>query len=155
MGFQIQGLPVDGFRHLYGLSDAQLKGHGAYRYVADSHPGYPDRIEMRDAEIGEALLLANHVSMDKPTPYRASHAIFVREGAETSYQASNAVPDVMHRRLISLRAFDHEGMMTDAVLAEGDAIRPAIERLLGDASVDHIDAHYALRGCYAARVTRA
>jgi hypothetical protein len=46
-------------------------------------------------------------------------------------------------------------MMRDADLAEGDALEPAIKRLLGDDRVAYLQAHYAKRGCYAARIERA
>jgi hypothetical protein len=55
------------------------------------------------------------------TPYRASHAVFVLEGAEKRYDAVNEVPEVLLRRLISIRAFDLNHWMV-----EGDATR--IER---------------------------
>ncbi|MEM7445450.1 MAG: DUF1203 domain-containing protein [Pseudomonadota bacterium] len=155
MDFTISGLSPEPYRDLFGLSDEELAAHGARRYVATSCPGFPDRIEMRDAEVGETLLLVNHVSVYQDTPYRASHAIFVREGAQSAYQERNEVPEVMMRRLISLRAFDGQGMMVDAELAKGDDIKPAIVRLLSQPSVSRIDAHYALRGCYSGKIERA
>ena len=39
-------------------------------------------------------------------------------------------------------------------LAEGEALAPAIERLLADPRVAYLHAHYARRGCYAARIER-
>ncbi|MFN3226713.1 MAG: DUF1203 domain-containing protein [Hyphomicrobiales bacterium] len=154
MSFVVTGLPAERFAHLYGLSDANLAAHGAIRYTADSNPGFPDRVEMRDAELGETLLLVNHASVHQDTPYKTSHAIFVLEGARTKYRAVDTIPDVMHRRLLSLRAFDPDGMMLDAALAEGDAIGDVARRLLDDPAVDRIHAHYAMRGCYAGMITR-
>lgn len=155
MNFRILGLSPAPFRHLYGLSDAALQAHGAQRHVADRVPGFPDRIELRDAEPGETLLLLNYLHQPADTPYRASHAIFVREGAERAYDAVGEVPEVMHRRVISLRAFDAAHGMCGAELAGGDAIAAAITRLLSDSTTAYIQAHYALRGCYAARIERA
>lgn len=155
MSFVIRGLDPSPYTHLYGMDDAQLAAHGAYRYRADSMPGYPDRVEMRDAEIGEDLLLVGHPSMGLDTPYKTSHAIFVREGATEIYEERETVPTVMHRRLLSLRAFDAHGMMMDAELAQGDAIAPTIERLFERSDTSRIHAHYALRGCFAGRITRS
>ena len=78
MGFRISGLSAEPFRHLYGLSDAELARQNVKRYVVDEPIGFPDRIEMRDAALGETVLLLNHVCQPADTPYRASHAIFVR-----------------------------------------------------------------------------
>lgn len=155
MSFTVTGLLAEPYTHLYGLSDAELSASGAYRYRADVSPGFPDRIEMRDAQVGETLLLVNHASMDQETPYRTAHAIFVREGAEKTYRETNIIPQVMHRRLLSLRAFDIGGMMLDAELAQGDAIREVARRLLDNPAVDRIHAHYALRGCYAGLIERS
>lgn len=155
MSFTVTGLSAEPYAHLYGLSDTELAAQGAYRYCADASPGFPDRIEMRDAQVGETLLLVNHASMDRETPYRTAHAIFVREGAEKTYRESNIIPQVMHRRLLSLRAFNGAGMMLDADLAQGDAISEVAKRLLDNPAVDRIHAHYALRGCYAGLIERA
>jgi hypothetical protein len=108
MSFCITGLSVEPFRHLYGLSDQELALHGVKRYIADKRPGFPDRIEMRDASVGEKLLLLNHVCQPANTPYRATHAIFVREGAENAYDRVDEVPEVMRTRLLSLRAYDND-----------------------------------------------
>ena len=82
MSFRITGLDPAPFRRLYGLSGVELARLGVKRATADTKPGFPDRVEMRDAEPGESVLLLNYVHQPAKTPYRASHAIFVREGAE-------------------------------------------------------------------------
>jgi hypothetical protein len=150
MNFRITGLESEPFQHLYGLSDDDLRGLGVVRVWADSDPGYPDRIEMRDADIGESLLLLNHVCQSANTPYRASHAIFVREGAVTRYDRCNEVPDVLRRRLLSLRAYDADGMMLDAEIVDGEDCETLIEKLFANGAVAYI----AKRGCYAARIDR-
>jgi hypothetical protein len=155
MPFRILGLSPAPFRHLYGRPDAELAAFGAIRYVADSKPGYPDRVELRDADPGETLLLVNWTHQPATTPYRASHAIFVREGAEHAYDRVDEVPDVFRPRPISLRAFDAADMMLDAELVDGREVEGAIERLLRDPRAAYLHAHYAKRGCFAARVERA
>ena len=155
MSFRITGLDSAPFLHLYGLSDAVLAAHGAKRYVADKKPGFPDRIEMRDGEPGETFLLLNHVCQPAETPYRATHAIFVREGATDTYNRVGEVPEVMRVRLLSLRAYDAAGMMLDADVIDGIAIEPVIARLLANQDVSYIHVHNAKRGCYSGRIERA
>jgi hypothetical protein len=154
MSFRILGLDPAPFVPLYGLPDDELARRGVRRFVVDQ-PRLPDRIEVRDAELGESLLLLNYTHQPAETPYRASHAIFVREGATTPYEAIDAVPDALRTRTISLRAFDDGGDMVDAELVDGREIEAAIGRLLSNPAVTYIQAHYALRGCYAARIERA
>lgn len=155
MAFRITGLSPEPFRHLFGLPDDDLARLGVRRCVVDQFPGYPDRIEMRDAAPGETVLLLNHVSQPADTPYRASHAIFIREGATRAYEAVDEVPAVLRTRLLSLRAFDDEGMMRDADVVEGSGIEAVIERLFADPAVSYIHVHNAKRGCYAGRIDRA
>ncbi|MGE0006101.1 MAG: DUF1203 domain-containing protein [Parvibaculaceae bacterium] len=155
MAFRISGLSPEPFRHLFGLSDAELARHGVRRYRVDTPTGYPDRIEMRDAEPGETVLLLNHVSQPADTPYRASHAIFVREGAEEAYDRVDEVPQVMRSRLLSLRAFDVDGMMLDADVVDGREIETLIGRFFANPDVAYIHAHNARRGCYSGRIDRA
>src|SRR5581483_5444431 len=85
--FRITGLDPAGFAHLYGLSDAALAEYGARRYLVDTNPGFPDRIEMRDVEIGQCALLVNYTHLDVASPYRSSHAVFIREYATSAYDA--------------------------------------------------------------------
>ena len=155
MSFRIRGLSPAPFLPYFGLPDAHLATLGIIRYVVDSDPGYPDRIELRDAAIGDTVLLLNHVCLDADTPYRASHAIFVREGATQQYDAVGQVPASMRSRLLSLRAYDESGMMLDADVVEGSAIETVIARLFDDPAVNYIHVHNAKRGCYAGRIDRA
>ena len=154
MSFRITGVSPSAYQPLYGLSDEELAARGAIRYVVDQKPGYPDRVEMREGEIGETVLLVNHFSQLADNPYRASHAIFVREGAVAAYDAVDEVPEVMRGRLLSLRAFDQDDMMVDADVIDGNQIETTIERFFSNPAVKYIHAHNAKRGCYSGRIDR-
>jgi hypothetical protein len=155
MEFRILGLSPEPFRHLFGLPDAELALHTARRHRVDECPGYPDRIELRDALPGESVLLVNFVHQPAHTPYRASHAIFVREGAVRAYEGVNEIPELLRSRTISLRAFGTDDHMVDADLIDGRSLESLIARYLADPEVAYLHAHFAKRGCYAARVERA
>jgi hypothetical protein len=155
MSFRVTGLDPAPFVPLYGLSDAELAARGVRRYQVDAHPGFPDRVELRDLMPGETALLLNYEHQSADTPYRSRHAIFVREGAAQAFTAVDTLPEVIRVRPISLRAFDAAGEMVDADLADGAALVPVIERFLARDDVAYCHAHYAKRGCYAARIERA
>jgi hypothetical protein len=155
MNFCISGLSPEPFQRFFGLSDAELQAHGIHRYIADEKPGFPDRIELLDAKIGETALLLNHVCQDAMTPYRASHAIFVREGATNTYDAVNQISESMRLRLLSLRGYSASGMMFEADVVEGTSIETLIEQIFANQEVSYIHVHNARRGCYAVRVDRA
>src|SRR5687768_9386473 len=147
MSFRVTGLAPEPFRPLFGLPDEALARRGARRVVADAPFGFPDRIEISEAAPGESLLLVNYFHQPADTPYRASHAIFVRERELAPTDLIGEVPPAMRARPLSLRAFDADDMMVDADLVEGAGAEGLIERLLGDERVAYIQAHYARRGC--------
>lgn len=155
MTYRVLGLDPTPFRHLYQLSDEALAAHCARRYLVDRTPGFPDRIELRDLEPGETALLVNHVHQPGASPYRASHAIFVREGADRAAESIGRLPEVMQHRPLSLRAFDEAHMMVEATLVSGADAEAPLLALLADPHVSYVHAHYAVRGCYAARIERA
>jgi hypothetical protein len=154
MGFRITGLPAETFADLFALSDRELAARGALRRVSDAKPGYPCRISLTDAEPGEEVILTHFEHHPAKTPYRASHAVYVRAG-ETRYDAVNQVPEQLRLRLLSVRAFDREGMMVGADVVDGKELEGAIERLFADRRADYLHLHFAKPGCYAARVDRA
>ncbi|MBL8270900.1 DUF1203 domain-containing protein, partial [Steroidobacter sp.] len=71
MSFQISGLPLSQVSPLFSLSDVELQRHYAVRVTADSKPGFPCRVSLRDAEIGEHLLLVNYEHLPVASPYRS------------------------------------------------------------------------------------
>lgn len=154
MSFCIRGLDPAPFRPLFGLTDSDLAARGASRHVVDSDPGYPDRIGLRDMAIGEHAILLNYEHQPAATPYRSAHAIFIGEGAHRACEMIDAIPQVIRRRVISLRAFDAAGMIVDADLADGTDLMPLIAQFFDREDVAYLHAHYAKRGCYAARIDR-
>lgn len=153
MTYSISGLDPSRFAHLFGRSDAELAAQHAVRMVADSAPGFPCRVTLDDAAPGAALLLVNHVSHEGG-PYHASHAIFVSEGVAEAAHFTDELPPALDRRILSIRAFDDAGMMTDAALVQPGEADAAFRRMLADPATHHLDAHNATRGCFAARVER-
>lgn len=155
MSFRIRGLDIEVVRPLFGLSDEDLAARGARRLVADASPGFPDRIELRDAAVGETVLLLNHFHQPAETPYRSCHAIFVREAARETWDRIDEIPPAMRPRLLSVRAFDRDHMMVGADVTEGVELEAIVERLLAGPEVDYLHVHYAEFGCWAGRVDRA
>jgi hypothetical protein len=154
MSFQVSGLPVAQFAPLFGLSDAELAKQDIVRHTADKSPGFPCRVSMRDAEAGETLLLLNFEHLAVASPYRARYAIYVREYAEEARVPVDEIPEVLRRRLLSLRAFDKRGMLLNADVADGREIEPLIGHMFADRGVEYIHVHNAKPGCFAARVDR-
>jgi hypothetical protein len=154
MHFRISGLEPTQFTHLFHLSEEELASHNILRYVVTDKPGFPCRVSLQDAELGAKVLLLNYTHMDTTTPYRASHAIFVRENATPAKLDIDEIPDSVRNRPMSVRAFDAQGMMLDADVVDGKLLEPVLQRLFGNTDVEFVHLHNAMRGCYAARVDR-
>ena len=154
MSFQISALNIDKFSHLFGQDRQTLARQRVQRRVADNKPGFPCRVSLRDADVGETVLLMNYEHQPLPTPFRASHAIYVREWASQALLDRNEVPRMFRHRLLSVRAFDTSGMMIDADVIDGESLESLIEHMLANKSVDNLHIHNAKLGCYTALVER-
>lgn len=152
MAYRIEGLAPERFAGLFELSDEALAGLNARRAVADG-PGFPCRISLEEAERGEELVLINHVSHDAPTPFRASHAIFVRKNAEPAV-FEDETPGIFATRTLGLRGFDGEGMLRGALIAQPGEADARIRELFERPEVAEIHAHNAALGCFLARIER-
>ena len=154
MSFQVSALDVNQFSHLFGRDDETLGRSGVLRVVVDEDPGYPCRVSLQDAPVGESALLLNFEHQTATSPYRSSHAIFVREWAEQAWPAENEVPDFLRQRLLSVHAFDAGGMMLEAEVVDGEELEALIETMFRIELVSYLHIHNARRGCYAALVER-
>jgi hypothetical protein len=154
MTFQIHALDPAPYRPLFDLDDNSLRARGARRVTATSDPGFPCRVSLADAGVGETLLLVNHAHLVGPTPYAASHAIYIREAAVPVMPATGEVPDVLARRLLSVRGFDGDQMMIAADVIDGRDLGSHLAALFADTAMDFVHLHYARPGCFAAAVTR-
>ncbi len=154
MSFRVLGLSPVPFRPLFAMHEARLRALGARRVIADD-PRMPCRVSMEHARLGEELLLLNFEHQPANTPYRATHAIYVRKAADKAYDAVDVIPEVLRSRLLAIRAFDAEHMMIDAEVCAGVDAARALEQFLANPLASYLHVHNAKRGCYAARIERA
>ena len=153
MTYRITGLDPAPYKPLFGLSDSELAEHGVVRMTV-TEPTFPCRVSLTDRALGESVLLLNHVSHDVANPYRASHAIFVTEGVEEPAEYIDEVPPVFVKRVLSLRGFDSDGMMADAILTQPGEADAGIRKLFANPEIATIHAHNATRGCFSAKIER-
>ena len=155
MSFQIKALPAAAFNPLFKLSDSELADHAAMWVSADRNPGFPCRVSLRDAQVGETLLLVNFEHHAVANPFRSRHAIFVRKNAGEAQLDVDEVPEMLLTRLLSLRAFDESGMMVNADVVKGTMLARAVNRMVRSERVHFLHAHNAKAGCFMARIERA
>lgn len=153
--FRFVALPYEPFAPLFDLSDEDLASAGIHRLVVDEAPGTPCRVSLVDAAVGETVLLLPFTHHDAPTPYRASGAIFVREGARRAEPAVNEIPAMFRHRCLSVRAYDTGGMMVDSAVADGSDLDTAVRDLYARDEVAYLHVHNAGPGCFGCVVERA
>ena len=153
MSFRILGLSPDSFRPYFEMSDAELTARGALRHTV-TEDGLPCRVSLAHARIGDEILLLNFEHQPAHSPYRSRHAIYVSRGAQRAFDEVDVVPETITTRLISVRAFDADGMIIDADVVDGKQAAQTFERLLAHQDAAYLHVHNAKRGCYAARVER-
>ncbi len=153
--FQFQALPFERFAPLFAQSDRELEAIGARRMTADATPGFPCRVSLSDAEVGETVLLIPFRHHDVSSPYCASGPIFVRSDAVTARPAPGEIPAMLRHRLLSIRGYDARAMMIAAEVVKGTEVEEAIRRLFADEKVSYLHVHNAGAGCYNCRVVRA
>lgn len=155
--FRVSGISAEVLNEFRQLSDDELRQRNVFRYIADQKPGYPCRVSLVDAEIGESLLLLNFGHLMSSTPYRSVGPIFVRESARETYVRVDEIPEVLRAsgRLLSVRAYDSNDMLTGAVVIGTAEIDRSIQEFFADRQVAYLHVHYAGPGCFACRVDRA
>lgn len=152
--FQLVGLPHQPFERLFDLSDRELAEVDALRVTAREKPGFPCRISLADAEIGEELLLLPYAHQPANSPYKASGPIYVRRRVQQRILETGEIPDCVRLRLMSLRGYDDRHMIVSAAVCEGQDVAAEIEHHFGNEQARYIHLHNAKRGCFSCLVRR-
>ncbi|MBT8137006.1 MAG: DUF1203 domain-containing protein [Gammaproteobacteria bacterium] len=146
--FQILALPRE-------LFEAEFASAAATWLDVDADPGYPCRVSLQDARVGERVLALSYLHHDVDSPYRATGPIFVREQALTRVTDKNEIPRMLEHRQLSLRGYDANAMMIAATVTHGSELRSAIQEMFADSAVDYLHVHNAGPGCFNCAVKRA
>ncbi|MDB5228851.1 MAG: hypothetical protein JWN78_3044 [Bacteroidota bacterium] len=153
--FIIRSLQDNEFAYLFNLEEAELEKMGMIRMIVDAHPGFPCRVSLEDAKIGEEVILLPYQHHKTNSPYQSGGPIFVRRIAKTANLNVNEIPEMLHQRLLSLRGFDHRGIMKQSTVIEGENLKQELQRIFENPEVDYIHIHNAKPGCYNCMAERA
>ena len=154
MSYTLRGLEPALFEPLFALDEGTLAHRGMRWLSVDEPVGFPCRISLEDAPVGERVLLLPFVHQDSRSAYRASGPIFVRRGMREARRMTGELPPYLTRRILSVRAYDAMDDMVEAEIVEGARAAPLIERFLARDEVSYLHLHFAKRGCYACRVEK-
>ncbi|MCE9687967.1 DUF1203 domain-containing protein [Shewanella sp. AS16] len=153
--FRMKAIEKRAFSELMNLSAQELEKLNASWVIADAKPGFPCRVSLQEAEIGERVLLVPFRHHDVNSPYRASGPIYVREHAEQAELDVNEIPEILTARLLSIRAYNHQHSMVHAEILQGAELASGIRQQFLKAEVSYIQIHNANRGCFNCSVYRA
>ncbi|MEO7917258.1 MAG: DUF1203 domain-containing protein [Dokdonella sp.] len=152
--FQLVALDHEQFEQLFELSDAELANRGIVRQLADSNWGFPCRVSLEDADVGDELLLLHHQHHAVSSPYRASGPIYVGRGKQKKVLAPGVLPDCVTRRINSVRAYNLDHMMLAADVSEGSSVAALLDQLFMDPAVAYAHLHNAKQGCFSCVANR-
>jgi hypothetical protein len=153
--FQFVALPGERFAALFSMNDTELAARGARRMTVDENPGFPCRVSLMDAPIGEAVILTPFQHHEVNSPYQAAGPIFVREAAQTAKPEINEIPLMFHHRLLSVRGYDDAAIMKAARVVAGNELEETIRRLFEKSNLAYLHIHNAAPGCFNCVVQRA
>ncbi|MDP2572136.1 DUF1203 domain-containing protein [Vibrio penaeicida] len=153
--FIVKPLEKNIFDELLNKSEEQLAEVNARWLFADSKPGYPCRVSLKEAEVGEKVLLVPFKYHDVLSPYQGTGPIFIRENAETAQLDINEIPEILTKRLLSVRAYNSENLMIHAETVQGEEFKTSIRNQFLNGEVAYLQIHNANPGCFNCNVLRA
>lgn len=116
---------------------------------------YPCRRCLRDAEIGDTVLLVPYDPFLGDSPYRQHGPIYVHANNSCeAYKGSANVPEQLRKRLLSIRSFDSHHCMVGCDVTQGQDTIDMVSQMMGNEAVEYVHLHNAKAGCFAARVER-
>ena len=71
MNFRIKALDHQEFEPFFKSSDFELEEQGIKRMIVDHKPGFPCRVSLEDAEIGEEVILLPYKFHKTNSPYQS------------------------------------------------------------------------------------
>jgi len=129
-------------------------GNAILHRVADGPS--PCRHCLREARDGEDLLL---LSWHLPRPrgiYWTPSPIFLHAQDCPRFDAPNAIPEIVRSRLVSVRAYDADGLCLYDLghAGDGDEIDIPLARAIDDSRTEFVNIHTAKPGCLLCAVER-
>jgi hypothetical protein len=153
--FKIKALPYNQFAYLFSASKAELQNIGAIKMIANEFPGFPCRVSLQDATIGEEVILFPFQHHKTDSPYQAIGPIFIRKNATEASLAINEIPTMLLHRLLSLRCYTKQGIMIHATVVEGKIVSDTLDELFTNKEIAYVHLHNAKPGCYNCVAERA
>lgn len=154
VNFQISGIEPQQFASYFQMNSDELSKLRITKMIVDEKPGFPCRVSLQDAEVGEEVILLPFEHHNVSSPYRASGPIFIRKNALEAKLKINEIPEILPHRFLSLRIYDKSAMMIDARTLDGEKLSSTIENIFENPRAEYIHVHNANPGCYNCQIDR-
>jgi Protein of unknown function (DUF1203) len=137
---------------IHSLPAGEVDGSvSAARRVLIDYPA-PCRRCLRNAQVGDALLLAPYDPFTLESPYAGEGPVFVHaDGCDAHQPSPGAVCEQVFGRVLSVRVYDAEAMLLEAEVIAGEQLAERARALLGSGGA-FLHVHFAGPGCFAFRV---
>lgn len=139
---------TNGYQQFFSMSRDELLQHGVELKKVTEKPGFPCRIGLEDAEIGEEVLLLSYVHHATSPSCVSSGPIYIKRGAIPAQLKAGEIPGFLLVRYLSLRCYNRKGDMIDAALCSGAELKQRLNLLFLDPEIIKIDIHNAKPGCF-------
>jgi Protein of unknown function (DUF1203) len=153
--FAIEALPTA------DLDDIRQAGRDRYgnplmrRVVGAGDAGSPLRCCLREAAIGEQIVLIAHSPRGGTGVYREVGPVFIHADKCAGYLTPGQYPDGFRHRQQVFRAYDSQGRICDAILVNGIEAEEVIADLLARRGVAVVQSRNLLYGCFMFLISRA
>ncbi len=154
MNFQITALNHKLFETFFILTEKELAEIGGLKMIVDVKPGFPCRVSLEDANIGEEVILIPYEHHKTQSPYQGKGPIFIRKGVKKKELEINEIPEMFNQRLLSFRGYNKDGIMKVAITGEGKKTKEIIEKIFDNQDISYTHIHNAGPGCFNCEVNR-
>lgn len=154
INFKIYSLDKEQFDNFFEMGENDLNKLNIKKIIVDENPGYPCRVSLEDAEIGEEVMLINYEHIKKNSPYDSKGPIFVRKNAKNKDFGVNEIPSMFIHRTLSIRGYDSNYYMIYANTIKGETLKEILITAFENEKIDFIHIHNSSPGCYNCLVKR-
>jgi hypothetical protein len=129
-------------------------GNSVVTLVNESANGTPLRCCLREAEVGEEVVLIAYQPAQLGGPYKEVGPVFIHAKRCDGYEAPGSYPEGFRHRQLLFRAYDITGTQVDNKIANGNDAEVAISDLFAMSHVADVHARNVLAGCFMFKVQR-
>lgn len=126
-------------------------GHDAVVY----RDAAPCRVCLRIGAVPENLLLLSYRPLDDCNPYAEVGPIFIHEDPCEPYSAFDAFPEDFVSREVVIRAYDREGRIAAAMVAQPGLGADAAAEFLRNPEIAEVHVRHVSYTCYDFKIVRA